>query len=139
MNSQHQVTFMNSKRAADIVFMIDGTGSMRYLIDAVINVCNDLAIKCKENSVENDFKFGAVIYRDKAIGNIYREITKNDNNSVYIYNFTEFKNLSSNIQKLKEFLQGIMPHGGGNDGPEYWVSGYKRLRKLSWRPYRKKW
>ena len=111
---------------------------MKYLIDAVINVCNDLAIKCKENSVENDSKFGTVIYRDEAVGNIYHETTQDDNNLVYIYNITEFKNLNSNIEKLKEFLQEIMPQGGGNDGPEDWVSGYKRLRKLSWRPYSEK-
>ena len=118
--------------------MIDGTGSMQYLINAVIDVCNDLAIKCKANSADNDFKFGAIIYRDEAVGKIYHETTRNDYHKVYTSNFTEFLNLNSNIQRLKEFLQNISPKGGGNDGPEDWVSGYQRMSKLSWRPYSEK-
>lgn len=122
----------NEERAVDIVFLIDGTGSMRFFIDAVISSCNEIAEYCKTNFPDNSFRFGCVIYRDnavRALRNKYAQYAYKN----YTDDETEVSSLKSNINDLAKFLSAVEAKGGGGDGPEDWLSGYQRLMKMNWK------
>ncbi|OHT01916.1 hypothetical protein TRFO_31156 [Tritrichomonas foetus] len=119
--SQHRAYIANEK--VDLVFLIDGTGSMRFFIDAVRDSCIDIANKCQERFAENQFRFGAVIYRDTALTTLIQR-KKTD--------IVEISQLDNSAEKLADFLSHIEAKGGGGDGPEDWVSGYQSLLRLNW-------
>ncbi|OHT12744.1 hypothetical protein TRFO_17377 [Tritrichomonas foetus] len=115
----------NIKREVDVIFMIDGTGSMRFFIDAVRESCTSIAKSCRERNPDNMFRFGCVIYRDDAVNQV-RYGTKN-----YKIDHAYFA-LTQNEKKLQDFLSKVETFGGGNDGPEDWLSGYNLLLKMNW-------
>jgi len=103
----------------DIVYVIDGTGSMYREIDAakksVIQIFNKLTKTYKDYK----FQFGAVFYRDKV-----HQITDRD----------EYFQFTDNMKNLEENIGKIQAYGGGGDGPEDWVGGYNiALNKMEWR------
>ena len=103
----------------DIVYLIDGTGSMYPEISAakknVINIFDTLT----KNYKDYDFRFGAVFYRDKV-----HQVTDKD----------EFFQFTNNMKELEENIGKIRAYGGGGDGPEDWDGGYElALNKMKWR------
>ena len=127
----------NDERFVDIVFLIDGTGSMMYFIDAVKNSCNDIAKFCKQKFTNNTFRFGCVIYRDNAVKAVRNKYLQHSYKR-YNNDETEACSLSTNINDLYNFLSNVEAKGGGGDGPEDWLSGYQRLKKLNWKIVGKK-
>lgn len=102
----------------DIVYLIDGTNSMRREINAakeqVINIFNELKTKYPEYN----FNFGAIFYRDKID-------SPSDENIKF--------QLTDNMENLKNNISTIKAYGGG-DTPEDWVWGYKAaLENMAWR------
>lgn len=121
----------NEERAVDIVFLIDATGSMEFLIDAVFESCNEIAQYCHYYFSENSFKFGAIIYRDNAV----KEIKYNLLHYKGKFDETDCSGLNKEISILEDFLDNVVAKGGGNDGPEDWLSGYSRIKSsIRWRP-----
>ena len=102
----------------DIIYLIDGTGSMGAEINAakeqVINILNELKNKYPDYS----FNFGAIFYRDV----IDSPSDQND-----------FFNLTDNMETLKNKISNMKANGGG-DTPEDWVWGYKTaVENVAWR------
>ena len=102
----------------DIAYLIDGTGSMGYEINAatkhVIRIFQDL----KKTYKDYDFRFGSVFYRDKIDSPGDKD---------------EYFPLTNNMEDLKNKISKIEPYGGG-DIPEDWVGGYDlALNKMEWR------
>ena len=107
-----------STKDVDIVYLIDGTGSMRPEITAakenVIKIFNQLT----KNYKDYNFRFGSVFYRDQ----IDEPSDKND-----CFQFTD------KMEDLKEKIGTVRAYGGG-DGPEDWVGGYEMaLNNMKWR------
>ena len=102
----------------DVIYLVDGTGSMSGSIENVKKYCVEIANILKNQMMLYDFKFGAVFYRDP--------IDSHSDKNEY-YNFT------SNTEGLQNFVEGMAATGGG-DTPEDWVGGYNiALNNMSWR------
>ena len=122
-----KVEFHNysENRKIDLVFLVDGTGSMRLFIEAVANSCNEIARQCKENFPGSTFRFGAVVYRDTIVSS---KIQHNDR-----VDKVEKSLLNEDPDILHDFFSNVQPVGGGGDGPEDWVSGYQcMLTEMNW-------
>ena len=103
----------------DIVFLVDGTNSMDFFRIAVCNCCQEIAKKCKEKLPMNEFRFGAVVYRDTVVTENFKYRDVHDEVS--------YKALTDNIDDISDFFDNLIVYGGGGDGPEDWVSGYRCL------------
>lgn len=113
-----------AKNAIYICFLIDGTGSMRFFIESVSKMCKSIAHYCNSKGKQNMFYYGAVIYRDPAYTRLFTP-EKVD--------YNEFFPFTKNIEGLERFLNNIRTGGGGNDGPEDWLSGYSDMLKMNWK------
>ena len=106
------------KKAFDVIYLVDATGSMSGSIENVKKYCVEIANILKNQMMLYDFKFGAVFYRDPIDSH-------SDINQPY--------NLTSDTASLQNFVSGIRADGGG-DTPEDWVGGYNlALNNMSWR------
>lgn len=116
--------FKESKNV-DIVFLVDGSKSMDFFKMAVCECCQEIAQKCKEKLPMNDFRFGAVVYRDTAVTEKidFREADQVD-----------YNHLTDDPTEIYTFFNNLVTKGGGRDGPEDWVSGYEYLLsdKMEW-------
>jgi len=117
---ENQDTKINKilNKEVDIVYLIDGTGSMGREINAardyVIKIYEELTTKYKDYN----FNFGSVFYRDKID-------SKRDKDEYFL--------LTDNMTNLKNNISTVRAYGGG-DGPEDWVGGYEiALNKMNWR------
>ena len=105
-------------KSFDVVYLVDGTGSMGNSIEAVKDYCIEIANTLKKKMALYNFKFGAVFYRDPID-------SEGDIN--------EHFDLTDDTTELKNFVSKQKPYGG-NDTPEDWVGGYElALDKMSWR------
>ena len=117
---ENQDTKINKilNKEVDIVYLIDGTGSMGSEINAardyVIKIFEELTTKYKDYN----FHFGSVFYRDKID-------SKSDKDEYFL--------LTDNMTSLKNNISTVQADGG-RDIPEDWVGGYEiALNKMNWR------
>lgn len=102
---------------ADILFVIDSTGSMSKVIQAAHEKAENIASSLRIDFPDYDFRFGCVCYRDN-----FKD--KSDENEVF--------QLSDNAEDLALFLDNVEAKGGGGDGPEDWVSAINDALDLDW-------
>ena len=92
---------------------------MTYEIEAVKTHVYKIFKELKDIYNKNDFKFGAVFYRDKIS-------TKGDED--------EFFPLTNDIKDLEKKISKVRVSGGGVDRAEDWVRGYELAsKKMNWR------
>ena len=109
--------YKDNNKVMDIVFLVDSTGGMTYMIRAICENVINIFYELKE-IFNLDFKFGAVFYRDKVDCS---------------YEKNEYFPLTYDIINLKKQISNIYGDGGG-DMPEDWVEGYKlALNQMNWR------
>ena len=102
----------------DIIYLIDGTGSMGSYLAAARDQCINISNQLKKELPQFDFNFGAVIYRDPVD-------CPGEKHNTYT--------LKQNVSLLKSELASETPNGGG-DGPEDWVGAYDMaLNNIAWR------
>lgn len=114
------------EKSADIVFLLDGTESMRRFIQfpTFSEYCNKLIYKLWDKFAKVYFRFGVVLYADTAVTSCF---TKGKIEPVTV----QF--LTKRPSDIKRFLNNSVCYKGGNDGPEDWASGYKcLLDKIDW-------
>ena len=118
LNKDPKLYYKYPKKAFDVIYLVDATGSMSGSIENVKIYCVDIAKLLKNQMMLYDFQFGAVVYRDPID-------SKEDKN--------ECHDLTSNTVDVQEFVKTIKATGGG-DTPEDWVGGYQLvLYKMKWR------
>ena len=106
------------KKAFDVIYLVDATGSMGGSIENVKTYCVEIANILKNQMMLYDFKFGAIFYRDPID-------SSGDKNDYY--------DLTSDTVSLQEFVKSIKAYGGA-DTPEDWVGGYGiAVNKINWR------
>ena len=101
----------------DIVYLVDGTGSMSSTIQAAKDTIVTIAQDLRNQFSKMNFQFGCIFYRDPID-------SKSDKHSLYY--------LTNDIDKLKNDIGGESADGGG-DGPEDFVGAYKEVFKMAWR------
>lgn len=115
----------NVQNLIDIIFMVDGTFSMKHIINSLTSELGRITQKCHSNHPNDDIMYGAVIYRDTAVS---RLLKKQNIEKVDCFDLT------SNIKEVVTFFSKSRLYGGGGDGPEDWASGFScLLNKISWR------
>jgi len=101
-------------KRADIVFVIDATGSMQGEIDDVkrnmISIGNELALR----KPTPDIRFGAVFYRDRTDEEMVRAVP-----------------LSRDLAAVRAEIQGVQAQGGG-DWPEHVGIGLHKALEMDW-------
>ena len=104
----------------DILYMIDGTGSMKEYIEAAKKKCIEISEELERIYIKKlNFKYGAIFYRDP--------IDEHNDKHDY-YDLDDTKNLKEKIQNVKAY--------GGGDSPEDWVGAFKialDTNKIKWR------
>ena len=120
-NNDFNVKFFKERymeKKADILFIIDATGSMAGTIRSAHQKAKDIALDFTNNYPDTNFRFGAICYRDPVD-------CSNDKH--------EFCQLNSDINLLVDFLGGITATGGG-DGPEDFAGAFEiAFHKIIWR------
>jgi hypothetical protein len=109
---------MSKAKQADVLFIIDATGSMASAIAGAHSKACDLAVELRTASPEVDFQFGCICYRDPvdAPGDIH-----------------QVHDLNADVKSLTSFLSTVYATGGG-DSPEDWVGAYEiALKQIHWR------
>jgi hypothetical protein len=102
----------------DILYLVDGTGSMMGTIEAAKRECVSISEELTQILSSFDFQFGAIFYRDP----IDSPCDVHD----------RFP-LTNDVEGLKAEMRAVRATGGG-DGPEDWVGAYKEaLDNLNWR------
>ncbi|KAJ3096519.1 hypothetical protein HDU97_005807 [Phlyctochytrium planicorne] len=99
---------------ADIIFLMDVTGSMQRYIDKVRETLREITTKVKEAHVNLEPKLAFVGYRDY-----------DDAERFVVQDFT------TDVDRVVEFIGGINAQGGG-DFPEDVKGGLSEMLKLSW-------
>lgn len=94
-------------RQADVVFIIDGTGSMQYVIDSVKENLSTFISSLKADDVDVRVRFS--VYRDTEEGEA-----------------TQVSDWYTDVDDAIAFLGGITANGGG-DGPETILDGYGKI------------
>ena len=118
LNKSSSLYYKYPKKAFDVIYLVDATGSMSGSIENVKTYCVDIANILKNQMMLYDFRFGAVFYRDPI-----------DSHS----DANEYYNLTSETVNLQNFVKRMSASGGG-DTPEDWVGGYNiALNNISWR------
>jgi hypothetical protein len=104
---------------AEVVFVLDTTGSMGGLLEGAKKKIWSIANELLRGSPKPDLRVGLVAYRDK--GDAY---------------VTQVTDLTADLDKVYEVLLGFKAQGGG-DGPENVRQGlHDALTKISWTPGR---
>lgn len=102
---------------ADIIFVLDVTGSMSDEINAVRNNMTNFINQLQSEAI--DYRIGFVVFGD----------------IVYVYNqyqfYTEFSEIQNVIQNINLGEHGI---GSGGDFPENQVEAMAQAAQFSWRP-----
>jgi Mg-chelatase subunit ChlD len=105
---------------ADVVFVLDTTGSMGGLLDGAKKKIWSIANELLKGSPKPELRVGLVAYRDK--GDAY---------------VTQVTDLTPDLDKIYEILLGFQAQGGG-DGPENVRQGmHDAVTKISWSKERK--
>jgi hypothetical protein len=108
---------MAEAKKADVLFIIDATGSMASSIAGAHRKASDLAVELRNASPDVYFRFGCICYRDPVD-------SPSDVHQVH--------NLNDDIESLISFLSTVKATGGG-DGPEDWVGAYEiALKQIDW-------
>lgn len=116
----------NIMKDIDLVFLVDGTGSMRFHVEAVRDCCNEIASQCNKKFPGREFRFGSVIYRDTIVTERNPAIKRKDEVDICL--------LTNQPDEIHQFFANLKTYGGGSDGPEDWVSGYDNLlHKINWK------
>lgn len=93
----------------DILYMIDGTGSMDQYIEAAKKKCIEISEELERSYIKKlNFKYGVIFYRDPIDEH-------KDKHETYPLD---------DIKKVKERIQNVKAYGGG-DEPEDWVGAFK--------------
>jgi hypothetical protein len=109
---------MADVKKADVLFIIDATGSMASSIAGAHRKASDLAVELRNTNPDVDFRFGCICYRDPVD-------SPSDVHQVH--------DLNDDVESLIGFLSTIQATGGG-DGPEDWVGAYEiALKHIHWR------
>ena len=101
----------------NIVYMIDGIGSMQNWIEAAGDRCLKISEDLKNQFPDLDFRFGGIFYRDP--------IDKPTD-------IHEIFDLTNDYEDLKNKFSNVKADGGGDD-PEDWVGAYSSALNLNWR------
>jgi hypothetical protein len=106
---------------ADVVFMMDATGSMEDAFFAACDKVLDIAHGLHKDNQNRDFKFGCVCYRDPV---------SDPDDEHQVHDLVTHHE----IEDLQDWLETIEADGGG-DGPEDYVGALETaLNRMSWRP-----
>lgn len=108
------------ERKADIVFVIDTTGSMGGTIESVKSNINQFVTDLTNRGI--NARLGLVTFKD-----IYADGTGSTQNMGWFANANDFRNR----------LSGVSVSGGGDD-PESDVDGLEEARRMSYQPLTKK-
>ena len=93
----------------DILYMIDGTGSMTSYIEAAKRKCIEISEELERNYIKKlNFKYGMIFYRDPI------DVKSDEHEAFYL----------DDINNVKEKIKSVKAYGGG-DGPEDWVGAFK--------------
>ena len=93
----------------DILYMIDGTGSMSPYIEAAKKKCIEISEELERNYIKKlNFKYGMIFYRDPI------DVNSDKHEAFYL----------DYINNVKEKIKSVKAYGGG-DGPEDWVGAFK--------------
>jgi len=111
----------NATGKADIVFVIDTTGSMSSAIAGVKNNINIFADKLV-NEYNVDANFSLIEFRDITVDGVNSTKLHKNMTSNWFTNVNSFK---SNVNTLSV--------GGGGDAPETPINGLEMARRLDWR------
>jgi hypothetical protein len=118
------------KVGLDVAIVVDATGSMQNVIDAMKNRMDDLAVTMQR--LVPTARIGAVAYRDRDDPKIATAPRKSED---FLVKWTD---LSFNSKKVQAFLDGIVAEGGG-DWEEAVKDGLEcAMRQLKWRNDAKK-
>lgn len=105
---------------AEVVFVLDTTGSMGGLLDGAKKKIWSIANEILKGNPKPDLRVGLVAFRDK--GDAY---------------VTQVTDLTADLDKIYEVLLGFQAQGGG-DGPENVRQAmHDAVTKISWSPDRK--
>jgi hypothetical protein len=111
---------LQERPKADVVFVLDTTGSMGGLLEGAKKKIWSIANEVLKGSPKPELRVGLVAYRDK--GDAY---------------VTQVTDLTADLDRIYEVLLGFKAQGGG-DGPENVRQGlHDALTKISWTPGRK--
>ena len=93
----------------DILYMIDGTGSMGKYIEAAKKKCIEISEELNKTYINKlNFKYGVIFYRDPID-------EQNDRHDFYPLD---------DIINVKRQIESVKAYGGGDD-PEDWVGAFK--------------
>lgn len=125
----HSVSIMSGKGQAEIVFVLDTTGSMGDEISNVaLNLNRFVDILTKDYNINASFSIVD-----------YRDITEDGYNSTHIVkNGASNWFLNSEVSKLKNTISSITVNGGG-DTPETVIDGLEKARQLDFSGSTKKY
>ena len=99
----------NESNDFDILYMIDGTGSMKSYIEAAKKKCIEISEELNKIYINKlNFKYGVIFYRDPID-------EKNDRHEKYPLD---------NIINVRREIESVKAYGGGDD-PEDWVGAFK--------------
>ena len=109
----------------DVVFLVDGTFSMKHFIKSIQFTLIDVANQYNINFSDYNFRYGAVVYRDSAVTKLIKD-KRTDKIDCY--------DLTDNPEEIVDFFSNVETYGGGGDGPNDWASGFSYLlNRISWR------
>jgi hypothetical protein len=116
---------LKSKKAYDIVFVLDGTMStdpvFQVLKDEVVDRATDVHLMHKEVIGH----YGVVVYRDPV------------DNPTDPQDINEYFQLTNSFEAVQDYLAQVNSYGG-RDNPEDWVGGLDlALHKMNWRDGKK--
>jgi hypothetical protein len=109
-------------KLVDIAFVIDGTGSMENVINAVRDYVASIAIGLRMCDRRARIQYACVVYRDPV------------DSPSDVHEHQDFKR---DPLQVREFLNGVSARGGG-DNEEDFVGAATIVRNLSWRPEARK-
>lgn len=102
--------------SVDLVFIIDGTGSMSPHISNVKNSISGIVKNVLNSHEDLDLRLACVCYRDLCDGNKRFEVL----------------DFVSSVDKFSLFVGGLSANGGG-DAPEDMAGGIQKANQLSWK------
>lgn len=108
-----------TKIPLDLLFLVDATGSMGHVIEAVKKNIVYIAVNLlkKRGMKKYDLFLGAIFYRDPFVSQ---------------FETHEVFDLNENALEFKNFVNNITAKGGG-DIPEDWAGALNLTKDLSWR------